>query len=515
MDERPSRSVALGVAVGAALALLLFLSGVLTRAYVVQAFTGSEQVRTLRALADRALKDQLDEETGVRGFAATGEQLFLEPYRRGSADFPAAMRELLAHLEVLDLTRGAEAVREAQRINATWRRTVAAPLLSTPHHDANRRDTTRIEQHGKFLVDRFRAKFLMIIAHEIDGVERIVMEHARVAIDRIDAFLICVGTGTLLLGIFLTRHQRIALERLRRTRERLENERGHAVRLQAAYEAEKRIADRLQDAIAQRPLPTVRMLGLSATYVPATEETKVGGDWYDAFELPGNRVLFAIGDVAGHGLEAAVTMSRARQALASYALLEEDPARLLAHVNDDLVRQHAPMVTAIAGFADSHTFEFVFATAGHPPPILLEPNRKPRLLACGGLPLSIEAGTTYESRRIQSVPGAILVLYTDGAVEHSHNVIEGEAQLLEAIACIADVPQKEPARVIHDAVFTGRTVGDDVAILTIGFESTTGVGITLGADKGATTFAARVARRPYEDDVIAPVGPGIRPNPAS
>jgi serine phosphatase RsbU (regulator of sigma subunit) len=238
-------------------------------------------------------------------------------------------------------------------------------------------------------------------------------------------------------------------------------------------------------------LPTLRF---SATYVPATEEARVGGDWYDALELPNNRVLFAIGDVTGHGIDAAVTMNRARQALISSALLEGDPAAVLGRVNEEMVRQNAPLVTAVAGFADAGTYEFVYSTAGHPPPLLIEPGRTPRLLDCGSLPLGALRGSEYKLHRVQSVPGAILVLYTDGAVEHSRNVIEGEEMLIEAAAGAAEARVDDPASFIHKTIFKGRPVGDDVAILTIGFAVDSSTALRISADDSQSAFSGRFGR---------------------
>jgi len=490
MNPRPARPVAIGVALAVALVVVLLAGGMLTRSYVARAFGAAERVRDLRMLSGRAIKDQLDEETGLRGYAATGERLFLEPYYQAARDLPDVLDDLAARLAAAGLPRAAEGVREAGRINTTWRATVVAPLLRRARPNGG-----VLQRRGKVLVDQYRAVLIGRVDPEIDASEGAAVARARQAIDRIDAFLALLAVATLTVGLIFLRHSRAVAERLERARLRLEKERATATGLRAAYETEKRIADRLQDAIAQRPLPNVPMLCFSATYVPATEETKVGGDWYDAFELPEKRVLFAIGDVAGHGIEAAVTMSRARQSLAGCALLDDDPASVLARVNRELCRENAPMVTAVAGFADARTFEFAFAAAGHPPPILLEPNRKPRMLDCGELPLAIDADATYLTHRIQSVPGAMLVLYTDGAVEHSRDVIAGEALLLEATARVSEMPHLEPARVIHDAIFAGRTVGDDVAILTVTFDATVRAGLTLTAEKARTTVAARVARR--------------------
>jgi hypothetical protein len=136
----------------------------------------------------------------------------------------------------------------------------------------------------------------------------------------------------------------------------------------------------------------------------------------------------------------------------------------------------------------------VFAVAGHPPPVLLEPGRAPRLLGFGSLPLGAMAGTTYRTDRVQTVPGAMLVLYTDGAVEHSHDVLAGEELLLRAVTSMAEQASTEPATFIHDAIFDGRHVGDDVAILTIGFAADSATGMTISAETPQSAFASRAGR---------------------
>jgi serine phosphatase RsbU (regulator of sigma subunit) len=266
---------------------------------------------------------------------------------------------------------------------------------------------------------------------------------------------------------------------------RAEERRREAESMRAAYLAEKRIADLLRGAFAQRPLPTHPTLLFSATYVPASDEALVGGDWYDALELPGGRVLFVIGDVTGHGIEAAVT-------LITSALLDVSPAALLARVSHDLNADGAPLVTAVAGYADANTYEFVYSTAGHPPPLLIEPGRAPRLLQFGSLPLGALPQAEYRTYRVQSVPGATLVLYTDGAIEHSRDVLAGEELLLAAAAEVEHAHTTEPATFIHRKIFSERKAGDDVAILTVGFAARRLLGLDISADRAQSAFTGRV-----------------------
>jgi serine phosphatase RsbU (regulator of sigma subunit)/CHASE3 domain sensor protein len=469
---------------------LLIGGGFYVRTLITQAFDDTAAIRAALGLSRQVLVAQLDEETGVRGFAATGDRIFLAPYDAARTRFPILEARLQAQLRAIDETDAYDAARDAAAMNARWLQTVAEPLAVA------RPDLPRaivLELDGKSLVDRFRIDADRINADAVNR-QQLSQTAVRTAVDRIN---VLVGTAAVIIAvigaIFLEMQRRNGV-RIEQERLRAELEQRESETLRAAYDAEKRIADSLQEAIAHRPLPTLPTLRFSATYVPATEETKVGGDWYDALELPNNRVLFAIGDVTGHGIEAAVTMNRARQALISSALLEGDPAAVLGRVNEEMYRQSAPLVTAVAGFADAGTYEFVYSTAGHPPPLLIEPGRRPRLLPCGSLPLGAVGGSMYQLHRIQSVPGATLVLYTDGAVEHSRNVIEGEELLIEAAAGAAQQRVDDTATFIHKTIFAGRPVGDDVAILTISFATDAATGLRISADDAQSAFIGRLGR---------------------
>jgi serine phosphatase RsbU (regulator of sigma subunit) len=434
---------------------VLIVGGFSVHGLVDRSFHTAERARTARALGFEALRYQLDEETGVRGYAATHQALFLQPYRESQPKLATTLAQLRAAVVRLGLADGTAAVDAASAANREWLRRVAEPLRANP------RNALTIQLHGKTLVERFRTQLGLIDAALADE-ERALDAQTQKAIDRIDVLVLAaiglIGAIGLGFGIVQSRLSR-----------RLEAQRRESAALRTAYETEKRIADTLQDAFLQKPLPALTGVTFSATYVPATEEAKVGGDWYEGVELPGDRVMFAIGDVAGHGLDAAVAMNKARQSLVAAALIDPDPAAMLGRVNAELLHQAGRMVTAVCGYADSRTFEFTYATAGHPPPVLIEPGRPPRMLECGGLPMGVMDVPGYRTFTVQSVPGAMLVLYTDGAVEHSRNVIEGETMLLDAVRRAASASNGEPATAIRDNIFTGRSVGDDVAILTISF----------------------------------------------
>ncbi len=482
----PARRSLWLTAAAAFLALLLLVtSGLLARRYVANAFSAYEAAYQIKELTDAAVKLQLDQETGIRGLAATGDREFLEPYAEAFAPLQRTFARLQSALQSAGYADALPFLDDARKTSATWTQRVAKPVLANPRGNA-----LRVQAYGKQLMDRYRSDFASIDSVLELHSQNITVEVGK-SIDRINIFFgIFMGLlalGAIAYGAFAIR----AAARLAEQERTAAEERRERAELHAAYEAEKRVADTLQEAFTQRPLPLLEPLRFSASYVPATEGTKVGGDWYDAMALPNNRVLFAIGDVTGHGIEAAVTMNRARQSLISAALLDADPASMLSRVNAEIARQGSRLVTAIAGIADARTYDFAFAIAGHPPPILLEPGRSPRFLECGSVPLGALAFAGYVTRRVQSVPGATLVLYTDGAVEHSRDVLAGEALLLEAAAQAAERGEYDQAAFIHRAIFANRAVGDDVAILTIGFGIAKDAAAVISADNAQTAFSGR------------------------
>jgi serine phosphatase RsbU (regulator of sigma subunit) len=257
--------------------------------------------------------------------------------------------------------------------------------------------------------------------------------------------------------------------RLEQERGKAEAERRRSAEIRAAYEAEKRIAETLQGAFVQNVLPKPAMLRLGATYLPAADEGKIGGDWYDAFELPGDRVLLAIGDVAGHGIDAAVAMNATRQLVMSCALIDPRPGPVLERVNAELLRNQSPLVTAMAALVHAGTREFDYAVAGHPPAVLWEPGRGARFLEVGSVPLGVLGSAVYRTHRVRSMPGALLVLYTDGAIEHSRDAVAGEELLLAAVESAAQASPANIATAIRSRIFDERKAADDVAILTVRF----------------------------------------------
>jgi PAS domain S-box-containing protein len=233
-----------------------------------------------------------------------------------------------------------------------------------------------------------------------------------------------------------------------------------------AYERERRVATTFQKAALVPSLPDIPGLTFEALYQAAMLEATVGGDWYDAFRLPDGRVVFSIGDVAGKGLEAAVAMASVRQSIRTAALINPDPVAVLNAV-DRIVRAigQAQFVTAFVGVLDPVSFEFTFASAGHPPALLRDAAGTVTSLAEGDLPLGLRGRSEDRSRTIEIAPGSVLLCYTDGLTEFDRDAVDGERRVREAFAeATGDV-----ARAIYARISQGRPAHDDVAMLAVAF----------------------------------------------
>lgn len=199
---------------------------------------------------------------------------------------------------------------------------------------------------------------------------------------------------------------------------------------------ERAAATAIQRSLLPSRLPTLIGMELAARYVPG-DRGSVAGDWYDVFTLPSGALGIVIGDVAGHGLNAAIIMGRLRSALRAYALDNADPAEVLDKL-DAKVRHFEPeaMATVLYGVLDPSFETIHLASCGHLAPVMLAPHEKPTLVE---LPIDPPIGVQTEQRRhtttVPFPPGALLALYTDGLVERRGTSIDtGLEKLLDAMA---------------------------------------------------------------------------------
>jgi PAS domain S-box-containing protein len=231
------------------------------------------------------------------------------------------------------------------------------------------------------------------------------------------------------------------------------------------YERERTTADSFQRAMLPQVLPQLANISFSASYSAASETRRVGGDFYDAFVLADGRVALTIGDVTGHGLEAAVIMGEIRQSLRAAASFEDaEPSSILDRASRLLVGSgRGVFVTAVFGVLDPRTGVFEYATAGHPSPIVFDGTRTARL-AGSGLPIGLRDGDGVDFALTLPAPCTI-VLYTDGLIEFARDLDEGERRLDDAIAAL-DTTSDDLAGGIMERVLGSDEANDDIAILT-------------------------------------------------
>lgn len=263
------------------------------------------------------------------------------------------------------------------------------------------------------------------------------------------------------------------------------------------HEREHEIAEILQRSLLPERLPDIEGIESTARYVAGSVGVTVGGDWYDVFELADGSVGIVVGDVVGHGVRAATAMSRLRNALRAYASEGFRPADTLARLNrlacesgDEIF---ATVVYALVTPSRTH---LCLSSAGHPPPLLRQPDGDVRLLEGGrSLPIGATRDTEYPQLELTVAPGSDLVLYTDGLVERRGESIDvGIARLMDLVGR-ADGPIDRLADQVISALETASHT-DDVALVAIRLERVTSPRLTL--------------RLPVELAALAPMRSSLR-----
>jgi serine phosphatase RsbU (regulator of sigma subunit) len=202
--------------------------------------------------------------------------------------------------------------------------------------------------------------------------------------------------------------------------------------------AEHRLAGQVQNLIQPVPRDPFPLAGLEAVvgYLPAESALQVGGDWYHTETLPDGQVVLAVGDVAGHGLEAASGMAHLRFALVAWLSIGvRDPATLLAHLNQ-LCCQLTITGTAVVAVFDPATRELCWAHAGHPAPLLARAGRVRQLDRPAGMLLGAARCTGYPVAQPRLRPDDLLLLYTDGLIERR---VGGARRLSEVRRSLAEL----------------------------------------------------------------------------
>ncbi len=192
----------------------------------------------------------------------------------------------------------------------------------------------------------------------------------------------------------------------------------HAMERAQRYDSEAALARGLQQALLPRRLSAHPLVETAGRYLPGTQGMDVGGDWYDVVEA-GDGLALVIGDVQGHGVQAAATMGQLRSAVRAFALGDRPPDEVMSGTNHLLIDLDPGQFASCCYLRlDPATGRARIARAGHPPPLLRAPSGPTRLLDIpGGVVLGVDPQARYPVTELVLEPDAILALYTDGLVE--------------------------------------------------------------------------------------------------
>lgn len=259
--------------------------------------------------------------------------------------------------------------------------------------------------------------------------------------------------------------------------------------LSVAYERDHEVAEVLQRSLLPERLPVIDGLRLEARYLPASRGAMIGGDWYDAIELDDGRVAVVVGDVVGHGLRAATVMGQLRNAFRAYALLNGSASQTLSRLNRLLMRDGRElMATVLFMLLDRDTGAISYASAGHPPPLVVSEDGETRFLEGGrSVPLGTSDARSFARAEDVIAAGSTVLLYTDGLIERRDTPLEERFAQLAAVAGGADGDLSEVCDQVLDGVLGGARPSDDIALLALRPEPapTGSLSLRLAADPAA------------------------------
>ncbi len=248
-----------------------------------------------------------------------------------------------------------------------------------------------------------------------------------------------------------------------------EKYRALAAENQRLYQQQFDIAENLQGALLDIPAE-IGTVKLGHLYRSASEAARVGGDFYDVFGDRDGNVGILVGDVSGHGIQAARTATLVKDVVRAFAHQSLEPDEVLGHTNQLLIEKGLPgFVTVFLGILECGTGRLRYASAGHPEAILRKASGNMEKLLSRSSPLGVFAEATWKTRDVELVTDDRLLLYTDGVTEARRDGELFGEERLERLVAKAQSPVEELPRLVLDEVlaFSGGALKDDVAVLAL------------------------------------------------
>ncbi|MFH8475983.1 PP2C family protein-serine/threonine phosphatase [Streptomyces sp. NPDC018000] len=213
---------------------------------------------------------------------------------------------------------------------------------------------------------------------------------------------------------------------LRRSQQVVRTAHDSLQRRQHMARTEHRMAVELQEAVLPPWRGSLRLpsqgegaLDIAAHYLPSESRSLIGGNWYDALELSDGRTVLTVGDLTGHGVQAASAMAMLLGALRGMAVAGIEPGALMGHLNQLLESSVQPALgSAVCCRFDPATGALAWSQAGHPAPLLIRNGEGRPLTPPDGILLGAASKVAYEQEEVHLLPGDVLVLHTDGLIHH-------------------------------------------------------------------------------------------------
>lgn len=258
----------------------------------------------------------------------------------------------------------------------------------------------------------------------------------------------------------------------------------------------------LQEVLLPHRLPDVDRVTLAGRYLPATAGAEVGGDWYDAVRTDG-RVVFVVGDVQGHNSRAAALMGQVRTAVRAYVSEGHSPSAALERTNQLLLDLETDLFATCALVElDERTGEVWLASAGHPPPLLLDSGGSVTPLEVEpGPPLGVETTAGYPAGRHRLHGRSRLLLYTDGVAGPGGPGAAGTAGLAQALHRWPSASCEELADLILAPIMS--RLSDDVALLLLDYAGPAADSREVRLQLPANVRAVREARAFLRTTLVA------------
>jgi serine phosphatase RsbU (regulator of sigma subunit) len=277
------------------------------------------------------------------------------------------------------------------------------------------------------------------------------------------------------VGVMISLAAALMTDRLARRRQYAEQLTGVLDRVAAEnhkmYTEQRGIAQTLQHALLPDALPQFTGLQVSARYIPAASGIDVGGDWYDVVAAEDGRVLLVIGDVSGHGLQAATTMAMLRHAALAYAAEDPRPASVLAKLSDFVNSgAHDYFATVLCALIDVAGHRMTIASAGHIAPLLVDEGEGRYVEFKVNVPIGVTRESDYQETTVSVPPKSTLVAFTDGLVERRTEVLDTGLARLRDTATAQKLPPEDLVATLTSEL-ASEDHNDDTAIVVIQWES--------------------------------------------